>query len=209
MNLIVIEGNIGAGKTSLAKKIGSRSKARVILEQFTDNPFLPRFYEDPERYSLPLELSFLSGRYNQIRNELIDPGLSGSLTVADYCFSKSLVFARITLSGHEYKLFRQFFDIMNRDMPRPDLYVYLHKGTDKLLDNIKIRGRPYEQSIKPEYLERIEQSYFKYMEQQEEFRVLFINAGNLDFVDREEDFDSIAEAVLHGNYPLGINHVVL
>lgn len=209
MDFLVIEGNIGAGKTSLATKIGSRFDSRVILEQFSDNPFLPGFYQDPARYTFPLELSFLAERYNQLKDELLNPDLFTSFTVADYFFSKSLIFSSATLSGHEYNLFRQLFDIMSLSIPVPDLYVYLFAGTEKLLDNIKKRGRPYEQSISAGYLEKIQKSYFNYMKQQEGFRFLIIDTGEKDFVENQEDFDCIFDLIFNGHYVQGVNRVVL
>lgn len=209
MNFLVIEGNIGAGKTSLAKKIGDRFNAKVILEQFSDNPFLPGFYSDPTRYAFPLELSFLAARYNQVRDELEKQDLFKTFTVADYFFPKSLIFAASTLSGHEYRLFRQLYDIMDSSMPQPDLYVFLNTGTDRLLDNIKERGRPYEQTITAEYLEKIQQSYFDFMKQQDRLRFLVIDTGNVDFISSGEDFESVVDAVFVKTYDLGINHIVL
>lgn len=209
MNFLVIEGNIGAGKTTLARKIGNRYNAGIILEQFSDNPFLPGFYKDPGRYTFPLELSFLAGRYNQIENELLNPDLFKSFTVSDYYFSKSLIFSSVTLSGHEYKLYRQLYNIMIPSIPRPDLYVYLHRDADNLLLNIKKRGRPYEQEITPGYLKKIEQSYFDYMKQQDNIRFLLIDAGKSDFASCEEDFEKIAGLIFGRVYPAGLNRVIL
>lgn len=207
MNFLVIEGNIGAGKTSLASKIGSKFNAKVILEQFSDNPFLPGFYKDPARYTFPLELSFLAERYNQIRNELITPDLFRTFSVSDYYFTKSLIFSKATLSGDEYNLFRQLFDIMNLSVPVPDLYVYLYNDTDKLLDNIKKRGRPYEQNITAEYLDKIQKSYFNFMKQKKDFRFLIINTKDSDFVNKEVDLELIYELIFSKKYMKGINRV--
>ncbi|MGF1585292.1 MAG: deoxynucleoside kinase [Bacteroidales bacterium] len=207
MNYLVIEGNIGAGKTSLASKIGSKFNAKVILEQFSDNPFLPGFYKDPARYTFPLELSFLAERYNQIRNELITPDLFRTFSVSDYYFTKSLIFSKATLSGDEYNLFRQLFDIMNLSVPVPDLYVYLYNDTDKLLFNIKKRGRPYEQSITAEYLDKIQKSYFNFMKQRKDFRFLIINTKDSDFINKEVDLEVIYELIFSKRYMKGINQV--
>lgn len=209
MNFLVIEGNIGAGKTSLANMIGERFDARVILEKFSDNPFLPDFYKDPERYAFPLELSFLAERFNQINKEILDSDLFKRFTVADYYFAKSLIFAMETLSGHEYKLFRQLFDIMSKSVPKPDLYVYLHSGTESLLRNIEKRGRGYETAITAGYLERLESSYFRFMKQQRNFPVLLLETGKADFVEREGDFEQVIEIIFGQDHPLGVNHVVL
>ncbi len=209
MEYLVIEGNIGAGKTTLAKMTGKRHNARVVLEQFSENPFLPGFYQDPGRYAFPLELSFLAARFNQMKNNLPGSDLFGSLTVADYSFSKSLIFSSATLSGHEYKLFRQLFDIMEAQMPKPDLIVYLHSEPEKLLGNIAARGRPYEQAIKKEYLDSIRRSYFEFMKQRNDLRFLVIDIGGADFVSNSEDYEAIEDIIFQGNYQYGINRVVL
>jgi deoxyadenosine/deoxycytidine kinase len=139
-NFIVIEGNIGAGKTTLSHKISEDHNAKLILEQFAENPFLPKFYKDPEKYSFPLEMSFLADRYNQLKKELSERDLFKSFTISDYYFMKSLIFSKQTLQDDEYTLYRQFFHIIYNSLPKPDLYVYLHSDVDKLLSNIKKRG---------------------------------------------------------------------
>ncbi len=209
MEYLVIEGNIGAGKTTLARMIGKRHDARVVLEQFSENPFLPGFYRDPERFAFPLELSFLAARFNQLKNELQGSDLFGSMTLADYSFNKSLIFSSSTLSGHEYRLFRQLFDIMEAQIPKPDLIVYLHTEPEKLLWNIAARGRPYEQSIKKEYLDSIRRSYFEFMKQRNDLRFLVIEAGGADFVSNRETYEAIEELIFEGEYQYGINRVVL
>ena len=156
MQFLVIEGNIGAGKTTLSQKVAEDFNAKLILEQFADNPFLPKFYEDQDRYSFPLELSFLADRYSQIKKQVLNLDLFHSFLVADYYFAKSSIFAQNTLKDDEYRLFRQIFNIIFETMPKPDLYVYLHANTPKLLDNISKRGRNYEQRIEPAYLEKIQ-----------------------------------------------------
>ena len=139
-NYVVIEGNIGAGKTTLASRIADQFNAQLILEHFADNPFLPKFYNDPEKYSFPLELSFLASRYKQLKEELVPQDLFKAFTVADYYFMKSLVFAASTLTGDEYNLYRQIFYIIYGSLPKPDIYVYLHLNTDRLIKNIERRG---------------------------------------------------------------------
>ncbi len=209
INYLVIEGNIGTGKTTLAKMIGKRHNARVILEQFSENPFLPDFYRNPERYAFPLELSFLAGRFNQLKNELTGNDLFGSLTVADYSFQKSFIFSAATLSGHEYRLFRQLFDIMEASVQKPDLYVYIHREPEKLLENIYSRGRPYEKAITKEYLNSIRSSYFEFMKQRNDIRFLVLEAGEIDFVSSSKDYKSLEELIFAGNYHYGINRVVM
>src|SRR6056297_1878453 len=182
MRFLVIEGNIGAGKTTLAKKISVEHNAKLIMEQFEDNPFLPKFYKNQERYSFPLELSFLADRYNQIKDEVLNLDLFHNFLIADYYFAKSAIFAQNTLKEDEYRLFRQIFDIVFESMPKPDLYVYLHADTEKLLRNIKKRGRDYEQDITPEYLNKIKNGYFHFFKQITSFPMLIIDVNNIDFV---------------------------
>ncbi|MFA6403813.1 MAG: deoxynucleoside kinase [Salinivirgaceae bacterium] len=160
---IIIEGNIGAGKTSLATRMAEQYNGKIILEQFHDNPFLPKFYSNPERYSFSLELSFLAARYKQLNEEISSTDLFKSFTIADYYFVKSLVFARATLGDDEFNLFRQVFQIIYQQLPLPNLYVYLHSSPDRLLQNIALRGRDYEKSISLEYLDQIQKSYFSFL----------------------------------------------
>lgn len=208
-NYLVIEGNIGAGKTSLAEMIAKKYNARLILEAFADNPFLPRFYADPDKYSFPLELSFLASRYKQLNEELGLADLFKSFTVADYYFMKSLVFAAITLKGDEFNLYRQIFYIIYKSLPKPDIYVYLHIRPERLLANIAGRGRPYEKSITREYLQRIQDSYFTYFRQNPENRYLVIDASNLDFVNREDHFLRITDLIFGKEFSSGLNVVIL
>ena len=160
---LAIEGNIGAGKTSLARLTAKKYNAGLILEQYAENPFLSKFYEDPDRFSFPLEMSFLASRYRQLRRELNLSGLSRTFTVADYFFSKSLIFSKITLQEDEFDLYRALFNIIHQQLPKPDLYVYLHVSVDKLLENIRRRNRDFEKNIQPDYLEQLQQGYFEYL----------------------------------------------
>jgi deoxyadenosine/deoxycytidine kinase len=209
MRFLVIEGNIGAGKTTLAKMIAEEFNAQLVLEQFADNPFLPKFYNDQERYSFPLELSFLADRYYQIKKQVFNPDLFHSLVVADYFFAKSAIFAQNTLKDDEYRLFRQIFDIVFESMPKPDLYVYLHADTNQLLKNIKTRGRDYEQNISAEYLEKIKDGYFSFFKQINTFPVLVIDINNVDFIGNPAIYNQLKEAVFHEKYKLGINRLIL
>ena len=208
-NYVVIEGNIGAGKTTLASKIAGQFNARLILESFAENPFLPRFYEDPEKYSFPLELSFLASRYKQLREELEPQDLFSSFTVADYYFAKSLIFAASTLKGDEYNLYRQIFYIIYSSLPRPDIYVYLHLNPDRLLKNIEKRGRQYEKSITAEYLRNIQESYFSFFRQNPENTYLVIDISDIDFVSDEDDYRNIINAIFESDYQTGMNKLIL
>ena len=209
MRFLVIEGNIGAGKTTLAKMFAEEFNAQLVLEQFADNPFLPKFYNDQERYSFPLELSFLADRYYQIKKQVFNPDLFHSLVVADYFFAKSAIFAQNTLKDDEYRLFRQIFDIVFESMPKPDLYVYLHADTNQLLKNIKIRGRDYEQNITSDYLEKIKTGYFSFFKHITNFPILIIDINNFDFIENSDVYNQLKEAVFQGNYKLGINRLIL
>ena len=209
IRFLVIEGNIGSGKTSLSKKLSLEFNAKLILEQFADNPFLPKFYENQEKYSFPLELSFLADRYNQINKEVLNLDLFHSLLIADYYFSKSAIFAQNTLKKDEYSLFRRIFSIIFETMPKPDLYVYLHLDIESLLKNIALRGRDYEKSIEPEYLEKIRQGYIDYLRQITQFPVLILDTNNIDFVNNAEHYGLVKEAIFHSDYKLGLNRVIL
>jgi deoxyguanosine kinase len=208
-NYVVIEGNIGAGKTSLATRIAEQFNANLVLERFADNPFLPRFYEEPEKYSFPLELSFLASRYRQLNEEVAGGDLFKSFTVADYYFMKSLVFASSTLEGDEYNLYRQIFYIIYSSLPKPDIYVYLHVSPDKLLRNIEKRGRPYEKSITREYLQRIQESYFSFFRQNKENKYLVIDIDSIDFINNESHYEKIIDTIFYDDYPAGMNTVIL
>jgi len=209
MNYLVIEGNIGAGKTTLAQMISKKYQTKLVLEQFTDNPFLPKFYENQEQYSFPLEMAFLAERYNQLNRELSNLDLFSPFTVSDYYFMKSLIFAQNTLQPDEYNLYRQFFTIIYDKMPKPDLYVYLHKETDLLLKNIALRGRNYEKFITKEYLEKISQGYFSYFRQESEFPILIIDTNDLDFVSSPTDFEKIVQTIFNRPYSKGITRILL
>lgn len=209
LRFLVIEGNIGAGKTTLTKKIASDYNAKIILERFADNPFLPKFYENPERYSFPLELSFLAERYHQLKEELTTPDLFQPLTIADYYFMKSLIFSRQTLSDDEYNLYKQLFEIIHRSLPKPDLFVYLSMSTDRLLKQINQRGRPYEKSITASYLEKIHGSYLEFIRQQPSLPTLIIDANNINFLNNNKHYQKITEAIFSKTYKSGTTTIIL
>ncbi len=209
MHYLVIEGNIGAGKTSLATLLAHELNAKLILEQFADNPFLPKFYKNPERYSFPLELSFLAERYSQLNSELRTGSLFHSLTITDYYFMKSLIFAQNTLGGDELQLYKQLFTIIYNTLPKPDLYVYLHLPTNQLLKNIQKRGREYEQTITAEYLNSITQGYFDFFRQHPEYTFLVIDTSKIDFVTNHNDFLKIKSVIFDQSFKKGVNLVSL
>ena len=187
-NYIAIEGNIGAGKSTLALKMAQDFNAKTVLERFADNPFLPKFYEDQSRYAFSLEMSFLADRYQQLSDDLSQFDLFKDFIIADYHIFKSLLFSKITLEVDEFRLYRTLFDIIYKEMPKPDLYIYLYQNTDRLLQNIKTRGRSYEQDITPEYLDKINKGYLEYIKSQTDLNVLVIDVSDRDFVSNQEDY---------------------
>lgn len=187
-NYVAFEGNIGAGKTTLVHKIAEDFNGKTVLERFADNPFLPKFYKDQSRYAFPLEMSFLADRYQQLADDLAQFDLFKDFIVADYHIFKSLIFAKITLAEDEYRLYRNLFDIIYKEMPKPDLYIYLYQNTDRLLQNIKKRGRVYEQNIEAAYLEKINNGYLEYIKSQTDLNVLIIDVSDRDFVKNHEDY---------------------
>jgi deoxyguanosine kinase len=209
LNYLVIEGNIGAGKTTLAQMISEKYQTKLVLEQFADNPFLPKFYENQQQYSFPLEMAFLAERYNQLNRELSHFDLFSPFTISDYYFMKSLIFAQNTLQPDEYKLYSQFFNIIYDKMPKPDLYVYLHKDADLLLKNIADRGRNYETYITKEYLEKITQGYFGYFRQQTDFPILIVDTNGIDFVNRPADFEKMLITIFNKQYDKGVTRILL
>lgn len=200
---LVVEGNIGAGKTTLATMLSKQHNAGLILERFEDNPFLPKFYQDTQRYAFPLELSFMADRYKQLQKKVMSPELFENFLIADYYFMKSLIFAGITLSDDEYHLYRQLFDIIYKTLPRPDLYVYLHVPMTKLRQNIKQRNRDYEQGITSDYLNKLKDGYWEFFKQCD-FPVLVLNTGGVDFVKNAADYKMIHDLIFKDQYPVGI-----
>ncbi|MHB0754565.1 2-amino-4-hydroxy-6-hydroxymethyldihydropteridine diphosphokinase [Polaribacter sp. M15] len=194
-NYIAIEGNIGAGKTSLAKMMSEDFNTKLVLERFADNPFLPKFYTDKERYAFPLEMSFLADRYQQLSDDLAQLDLFKNFVISDYYIFKSLIFAQITLQQDEYKLYRKMFDLMYKEITKPDLYVYLYQNTDRLLENIKKRGRVYEQNIEANYLQKIHDGYKSFISTQQNLNTLVIDVSDIDFVNHPEDYQSIIHQI--------------
>jgi deoxyguanosine kinase len=207
--LVIIEGNIGAGKTSLANRISNDYNSHLILERFADNPFLPKFYKDPDRYAFPLEMSFLADRYTQLKKELIDPDIFSPFIVADYYFMKSLIFAANTLTGDEYQLYSQLFHLMYSSLPKPDLYVYLHQDPDNLLINIWNRGREYESAITADYLKKIQTGYFDFFRQEPSMRILVVDTREIDFVNNSDDYMELLDTLFSKAYPVGLTRVSL
>ena len=194
-NFIAIEGNIGAGKTTLAHKIGDDFNAKKILERFADNPFLPKFYKDQNRYAFPLEISFLADRYQQISDDLAQLDLFKDFIIADYHIFKSLIFAKVTVTEDEFRLYRKLFEIIYKEIPKPDLYIYLYQNTGRLLQNIKKRGRSYEQEISPAYLGKINEGYLDFIKTHPEINVLVLDVSERDFVKNQSDYIYILQEI--------------
>lgn len=203
---IAIEGNIGAGKTSLAQKLSADFNAKLILEEFEDNSFLPKFYADGRRYAFPLEMSFLASRFNQLKKQLVEKDLFQQFTVSDYIFPKSLLFSKVTLDEDEYDLYVKLFDIINQQLPQPELLVYLHNPIEKLRWNISNRGRAYEQNIQDDYLQQLGEAYQQYLHANQHLRILMIDCSSLDFVGNNDHYQNI-KALVCKEYEPGIHQV--
>ncbi len=188
-NFIAIEGCIGTGKTSFAKMLAQDISVPLALESFEDNPYLEKFYKDPKNNAFSLELYFMAERYNQQKRIAQKFNLFNQIVVADYAFIKSQVFANITLENpDDLQLFKMLFNIINQNIKAPDIILYLHKSTDVLLENIKKRGRTYEQNISAEYLNTLHQAYIQYLKQQSKSKVIMVDTTDLDFVKNKRDF---------------------
>lgn len=208
---IAIEGNIGAGKTSLSHLIGNRLNAKLVLEQFEENSFLPKFYNNPEKYSFPLELSFLAERYQQLKTIESTKDIFSKYLVADYFIYKCLIFAQANLPNEEFLLYRQFFNIVISNLVIPDLLIYLYLTPDNLLNNISKRGRIYETQISEQYLSKINQGYFNFLSQfvvMHPCKVLILDINNCDFVNNSQNLDKIYNAI-NTDYDNGINRIIL
>ncbi len=193
---IAIEGNIGAGKTSLATQIASDFNAKLVLERFKENPFLPKFYKDPDRFAFPLEMSFLADRYQQLLDDLTQYDLFKENVIGDYDGYKSLIFAKITLQEEEYTLYKKLFHLMHKELPSPDRYVYLYQNTDRLLQNIKNRGRDFEQEIEASYLQKINKGYMEFIRSQHSDNIKIIDISEMDFVNNRQDYLQVLKEII-------------
>ena len=206
-HFITIEGNIGAGKTTLAHLLSKHYNARLILEEFADNPFLPKFYDNPQQYAFPLELFFLAERFKQLKELLQQKDMFQQLTISDYLFTKCLLFAKVTLPEDEFRLYQRLFEIINQQLIQPDLLIYLHAPVSKLQANIKKRNRSYEQKIPDEYLFNIQETYTNYIKHHN-IKTLFIDASNADFLGNQRHLKTIIEA-LEYDYDEGQHYIAL
>lgn len=203
-SFVTVEGNIGAGKTTLAHMLSKHYNARLILEEFAENPFLPKFYENPDQYAFPLELFFMAERYKQLKDLLQTQDMFQSITISDYLFTKCLLFAKVNLPEEEYRLYQKLFDIINPQIVKPDILIYLHTTVEKLQSNIKKRNRSYEQSIPDDYLYTLQETYTQYINQHK-IKTIFIDATNADFLYNPEHLQVIYDA-LDKEYEEGSQH---
>ena len=192
---IAIEGNIGAGKTTLCNMLSKDWNGRLVLEQFSDNPFLPHFYNDAERHALTVELFFMTERHKQLQEAFNSPDLFNPLTIADYFFIKTLLFAGQNLKEDELNLFRRLFSVLNSTFPKPDLLVYLHRPVEVLLRNIAKRGRSYEKEISAEYLKTIQDAYFEYFKTENDVPIIVLDLGDKDFTNNIETYNAIKDKI--------------
>jgi deoxyguanosine kinase len=206
-NFVVIEGNIGAGKTTLSHLLSKHYNARLILEEFADNPFLPKFYQSPEQYAFPLELFFMAERYKQLKDLLQTKDMFQHITIADYLFTKCLLFAKVNLPDEEFRLYQKLFDIINPQIVQPDILVYLHSPVNKLQENIKKRNRAYEQNIPSDYLFNLQETYTQYIKQHN-IKTLFVDTSNADFLGNDEHLKVIVNA-LDKEYEDGQHYLTL
>ena len=204
---ITIEGNIGAGKTTLAHLLSKKLNARLILEQFADNPFLPKFYENQQQYAFPLELFFMAERYKQLKELLQTKDMFQNITISDYLFTKCLLFAKVNLPEEEFLLYQKLFDIINPQLVQPDLLIYLHAPVARLKENIKKRNRAYEQGIASEYLFSLQETYTQYIKQHN-IKTLYIDASSADFLGNEKHLNTVLEA-LDNDYEEGQHYLQL
>jgi len=208
-NYIAVEGNIGSGKTTLANKLAEEFNAELVLEEFADNEFLPKFYADPTRFAFTLEMSFLADRYSQLSALGSDRNLFNSVRISDYLLSKSLIFAASNLNQDELRLFRKVFDIMFKSVPTPDLLVYLYSDADRLLENIRNRGRRYEQSIKEDYLNRVQAKYLDFLRKQSnQMRILILDISTVDFVKDRFVYEKLL-SVIKKPRSKGLHHQII
>ena len=206
-NFITIEGNIGAGKTTLAHLLSKHLDARLILEEFAENPFLPKFYESPKQYAFPLELFFMAERYKQLKDLLQTKDMFQNVTVSDYLFTKCLLFAKVNLPDEEFRLYQKLFDIINPQIVQPDILIYLHTPVSKLQENIKKRNRKYEQQIPNDYLFSLQETYTQYIKQHH-IKTLFVDASNADFLGNPKHLQIVIDA-LHKDYEDGQHFLTL
>ncbi len=202
---ITVEGNIGAGKTTLSHMLATALNAKLILEQFADNPFLPKFYKEPDKFAFQLEMSFLAERFKQLKEMNLTPDLFTNTTISDYLFIKCKLFAHVNLAPDEYQLFQNLFDIIYPNLPAPDLIIFLHCPLEKLQQNIKSRARTYEQAIPNDYLQNIQDAYWNYIKNID-IPTLVINSEEVDFLNNKQDFNALLK-LINNNWSKGLHYI--
>ncbi|MEY3194763.1 MAG: hypothetical protein RIQ78_860 [Bacteroidota bacterium] len=202
---IAVEGNIGVGKTTLCQRMAQQLGCALLLEQFTDNPFLPPFYEQPERYAFPVELFFMTERHKQLLEHFAHPDFFTPFTVSDYFFVKTLLFAKNNLNEAELRLFQRLFTVLNATFPKPDLLLYLHRPVEVLMRQIKNRNREMEKNITQEYLEGIQKAYLGYLKMEKDTPVVILELGEADFLRDDAVFDAIM-SIVHQQYDKGVHY---
>lgn len=205
INYIAIEGNIGAGKSTLTELLSKDIDAKALFEQFADNPYLPEFYKNPEKNAFPLEVSFLAERYRQLKEQFEQPDIFQPTVVSDYVFHKSLLFARFTLGESEFLVFEKVFQLLNQAAPKPDVLIYLHRELPSLLEHIKKRGRSYEQQIPGDYLQKVSESYFQYFKEVHNFPIVLVDADKHDFLHNADERNKLLRYLNPLNLKLGLN----
>jgi deoxyadenosine/deoxycytidine kinase len=206
-HFITIEGNIGAGKTTLAHLLSKHYNARLVLEEFADNPFLTKFYENQQQYAFPVELFFMAERFKQLKELIQQKDLFQNVTISDYLFTKCLLFSKVTLPEDEFRLYQRLFEIIHQQLIQPDILIYLHAPVSKLQANIKLRNRSYEQNIPDDYLFNLQETYTHYIKQHN-IKTLFVDASNADFLHNEKHLQVIYDA-LDKEYEYGQHYITL
>ena len=205
-NFIAIEGNIGAGKTTLCEMLARDFNCRLILEQFTDNPFLPLFYDNPERYAFPVELFFMTERHKQLQEAFAQADMFTPLSISDYFFVKTRLFAKNNLKDEEFRLFYRLFEVLNSTFPKPELLIYLHRSVDNLMQNIRKRGRGYESDITAAYLLDIQNVYFEFFRTEKNIPIVVVDVENVNFLEDQNCYANLVE-IMRKKYPNGMTMI--
>lgn len=206
-NYIVVEGSIGAGKTTLSTMLAKEFNAELVLERFADNPFLEKFYKDPEHYAFPVEMTFLMDRYQQLKGLLSARDLFTDFVIGDYFIDKCLLFSKNNLSKDEFSLFKNVFDTIVGFLPKPDLILYLYTKPDRLLKQIAKRNRSFEKDITAEYLTDIQEKYLTYFKENQQIPILLVDTENVDFVEKQSDYQCFSKLITEYHEP-GIHRIL-